>query len=111
MAEGYGFINGGLTDNLSARLIVNRSRDGVIKDLGAGEDLDSYEDENYTLALDGKMITIPLISEEMKEVMGESSVLPKVQDYSQLVNTAAIQKKRSWYMDIDQLILMFNVLA
>ena len=52
MAEGYGFINGGLTDNLSARLIVvNRSRDGVIKDLGAGEDLDSYEDENYTLAL------------------------------------------------------------
>ena len=52
MAEGYGFINGGLTDNISARLIVvNRSRDGVIKDLGAGEDLDSYEDENYTLAL------------------------------------------------------------
>ena len=52
MSEGYGFINGGLTDNLSARLIVvNRSRDGVIKDLGAGEDLDSYEDENYTLAL------------------------------------------------------------
>ena len=52
MAEGYGYINGGLTDNLSARLIVvNRSRDGVIKDLGAGEDLDSYEDENYTLAL------------------------------------------------------------
>ena len=51
MAEGYGFINGGLTDNLSARLIVvNRSRDGVIKDLGAGEDLDSYEDENYTIA-------------------------------------------------------------
>ena len=52
MVEGYGFINGGLTDNISARLIVvNRSRDGVIKDLGAGEDLDSYEDENYTLAL------------------------------------------------------------
>tara|TARA_B100000073_G_C23734389_1_gene571751 strand:- start:89 stop:2983 length:2895 start_codon:yes stop_codon:yes gene_type:complete len=52
MAEAYGFLNGGLTDNLSARLIVvNRSRDGVIKDLGAGEDLDSYEDENYTLAL------------------------------------------------------------
>ena len=52
MSEGYGFITGGLTDNLSARLIVvNRSRDGVIKDLGAGEDLDSYEDENYTLAL------------------------------------------------------------
>ena len=52
MSEGYGFINGGLTDNLSARLVVvNRSRDGVIKDLGAGEDLDSYEDENYTLAL------------------------------------------------------------
>ena len=34
MAEGYGFINGGLTDNLSARLIVvNRSRDGVIDEL------------------------------------------------------------------------------
>ena len=53
MAEGYGFVNGGLTENLSARLIVvNRSRDGVIKDLGAGEDLDSYEDENYTLSFE-----------------------------------------------------------
>ena len=52
MSEGYGFINGGLTDNLSARLIVvNRSRDGVIDDLGSGIPLDSYEDENYTLAL------------------------------------------------------------
>ena len=28
MAEAYGFINGGITDNLSARVIVvNRSRD------------------------------------------------------------------------------------
>ena len=52
MAEGYGFINGGLTDNLSARLIVvNRSRDGVIDDLGSGIPLDSYEDENYTCLL------------------------------------------------------------
>ena len=52
LAEAYGFINGGLTENLSARIIVtNRSRDGVIKDLGGYEDLDSYEDENYTLAL------------------------------------------------------------
>ena len=60
LAEGYGFINGGLTDNLSARLVVvNRSRDGVIKDLGAGEDLDSYEDENYTLALSCLLYTSP----------------------------------------------------
>jgi outer membrane receptor protein involved in Fe transport len=52
LAEAYGFINGAITENLSARIIAtNRSRDGVIKDLGGYEDLDSYEDENYTLAL------------------------------------------------------------
>tara|TARA_Y100001970_G_scaffold81737_1_gene103533 strand:- start:11333 stop:14212 length:2880 start_codon:yes stop_codon:yes gene_type:complete len=52
MAEGYGFINAPITDHLSARaIIVNRGRDGVIEDLGSGEDLDSYDDENYTLAL------------------------------------------------------------
>jgi outer membrane receptor protein involved in Fe transport len=52
MSEGYGFINGGLTDNLSARLIVvNRSRDGVIDDLASGIPLDSYEDENYTISI------------------------------------------------------------
>ena len=49
MSEGYGFINGGLTENLSARLIiVNRSRDGVIDDLGSGIPLDSYEAVSYT---------------------------------------------------------------
>jgi outer membrane receptor protein involved in Fe transport len=52
VAEVYGFINQPLTDNLSARFItVNRQRDGTVKNLGLGEDLDSYEDENYTLAL------------------------------------------------------------
>ena len=52
LAEAYGFINGAITENLSARIIAtNRSRDGVIKDLSGYEDLDSYEDENYTLAL------------------------------------------------------------
>jgi outer membrane receptor protein involved in Fe transport len=52
LGEAYGFINGAITENLSARIIAtNRSRDGVIKDLGGYEDLDSYEDENYTLAL------------------------------------------------------------
>ena len=52
MSEAYGFINGGLTDRLSPRvLVVNRSRDGVIDDLASGIPLDSYEDENYTLAL------------------------------------------------------------
>ena len=52
VAEVYGFINQPITDNLSARFItVNRQRDGTVKNLGLGEDLDSYEDENYTLAL------------------------------------------------------------
>ena len=52
MAEGYGFVNMPLTDHLSARVIaVNRGRDGTIEDLGAGDDLDSYQDENYTLAI------------------------------------------------------------
>ena len=52
MAEAYGFVNTPVTDNISARVIVvNRSRDGVIEDLGSGIPLDSYEDENYTLAL------------------------------------------------------------
>ena len=30
MAEGYGFINGGLTDNLSARLIVVNEAETVL---------------------------------------------------------------------------------
>ena len=52
MSEAYGFVNTPLTDNLSARVIaVNRGRDGTIKDLGAGDDLDSYQDENYTLSI------------------------------------------------------------
>ena len=52
MSEAYGFINMPLTDHLSARVIVvNRGRDGTIEDLGAGSDLDSYDDENYTLSI------------------------------------------------------------
>ncbi|HJM15303.1 MAG TPA: TonB-dependent receptor, partial [SAR86 cluster bacterium] len=52
MAEGYGFINMPITDHLSARVIaVNRGRDGTVEDLGAGDDLDSYQDENYTLSI------------------------------------------------------------
>ena len=52
MAEAYGFVNGPITDNLSARfIVVNRSRGGTVEDLGGHEDLDSYGDENYTLAL------------------------------------------------------------
>ena len=51
-AEMYSFINMPLTEKLSARLVmVNRQRGGTIKDLGLGEDLDSYADENYSLAL------------------------------------------------------------
>ena len=52
MAEAYGFVNGPITDHLSARfIVVNRSRGGTVEDLGGHEDLDSYGDENYTLAL------------------------------------------------------------
>jgi outer membrane receptor protein involved in Fe transport len=52
VAEVYGFINQPITDRLAARLIVvNRNRGGTVENLGLGEDLDSYEDENYTLAL------------------------------------------------------------
>ncbi len=52
MAEVYGFLNGPITDNLSARLVfVNRMRDGTVEDLAGHEDLDSYGDENYVLAL------------------------------------------------------------
>ena len=51
-AEAYGFINGRITDNLSARLIfMHRIRSGTIDDLAGHEDLDSYDDENYTLAV------------------------------------------------------------
>ena len=52
MAEGYGFISGPITEHLSARLVfTHRMRDGTVEDLGGHEDLDSYGDENYTLAL------------------------------------------------------------
>ena len=52
VAEVYGFINQPITERLAARLIVvNRNRGGTVENLGLGEDLDSYEDENYTLAL------------------------------------------------------------
>jgi len=52
MAEAYGFINTPVTDHLSVRLIaVNRGRDGTVEDLGAGSDLDSYDDENYTISI------------------------------------------------------------
>ena len=52
MAEGYMFVNGPITDKLSARFIaVNRMRDGTVEDVAGHEDLDSYGDENYTLAL------------------------------------------------------------
>ncbi|HJL96406.1 MAG TPA: TonB-dependent receptor [SAR86 cluster bacterium] len=51
-AEFYSFVNQPLTDKLSARvIIVNRGRGGTVEDLGLGDDLDSYDDENYTLAL------------------------------------------------------------
>jgi outer membrane receptor protein involved in Fe transport len=51
-SEMYGFINQPITDKLSARfIVVNRQRGGTVEDLGLGDDLDSYEDENYTLAL------------------------------------------------------------
>ena len=51
-SELYGFINQPITDKLSARfIVVNRQRGGTVEDLGLGDDLDSYEDENYTLAL------------------------------------------------------------
>ena len=46
------FVNGPITDKLSARFIaVNRMRDGTVEDVAGHEDLDSYGDENYTLAL------------------------------------------------------------
>ena len=51
-AEMYGVINTPVTDKLSARFIVSsRQRDGTVKDLGLGDNLDSYSDENYTMAL------------------------------------------------------------
>jgi len=51
-AEVYSFINGPISDNLSARLIMmHRMRGGTVEDLAGHEDLDSYDDENYTLAL------------------------------------------------------------
>ena len=51
-AEVYALINGPITDNLSARFITtHRMRGGTIEDLAGHEDLDSYDDENHTLAL------------------------------------------------------------
>ena len=51
-AEVYSFLNGPISDNLSARLIMmHRMRGGTVEDLAGHEDLDSYDDENYTLAL------------------------------------------------------------
>ena len=52
MAEAYGFVSGPITDNLSARFVAtHRIRGGTVEDLGGHEDLDSYGDENYILAL------------------------------------------------------------
>ena len=51
-AEVYSFVNGPITDHLSARLIMmHRMRGGTVEDLAGHEDLDSYDDENYTLML------------------------------------------------------------
>ena len=53
LREMYGMLSGGIIEGLvSARVTaVNRERDGYIDDLGGGEDVDDFDDENYTLAL------------------------------------------------------------
>ena len=82
MAEGYGFINGGLTDNLSARLIVvNRVEMVLLKTLGPVRILIVMKMKTTHSHYVGKMITILLTLEEMKEVMEELSVQHKVQVY------------------------------
>ena len=50
-AEGYGMINGGLIDDLlSARFNFSyRDRDGVIEEIGSGNDLDGLGTENIAL--------------------------------------------------------------
>ena len=51
-AEVYALLNGPITEHLSARLITtHRIRGGTVEDLAGHEDLDSYDDENHTLAL------------------------------------------------------------
>lgn len=52
-AELYGYLTGPIIEDvLSYRFTaVNRNRDGTVKDLGGGEPLDAYGDENYALAL------------------------------------------------------------
>lgn len=51
-AEVYAFLNGRISEHMSARLItMHRMRGGTVEDLAGHEDLDSYDDENYTLAL------------------------------------------------------------
>lgn len=49
----YGMVSGTLIENmLTARVTgYNRSRDGIIEEKGIGPDLDSLNDENYTLQL------------------------------------------------------------
>ncbi|SVD32459.1 uncharacterized protein METZ01_LOCUS385313, partial [marine metagenome] len=51
-SEVYAFVNGRISEHMSARLIaVHRMRGGTVEDLAGHEPLDSYDDENYTLAL------------------------------------------------------------
>ena len=51
-AEVYSFLSGPITEHISGRLVaVHRMRDGTVTDLAGHEPLDSYDDENYTLAL------------------------------------------------------------
>lgn len=52
-AELYGYLTGPIIEEvLSYRFTgVHRDRDGTVKDLGGGEPLDAYGDENYALAL------------------------------------------------------------
>ena len=51
--ETYGMLSGPIIDGLlSARATgVKRVRDGYVKELGVGDDVDNFGDENYSLAL------------------------------------------------------------
>lgn len=51
--ETYGVLSGPLVpDVLAARVVaIKRERDGVVKNIGVGPDIDSTGDENYALAL------------------------------------------------------------